>query len=447
MDTGASSSSTSSSSSRDTSPRRVSAISPFLLPSHRLVSHPRSFGHRGVLQGVRDRQMEEECWSCLVIPITFWFFASMTLILGFYGSESLVLGPNTSSLLSANSLLVKEIQVQDNQEPGPMMYGFSSLPELNVEKNWSVHHEITVPADYHQEWPVWLNRGSSVTLNYSIWSTGFLDILIAILRGSEGLHHWIADPMNSGLAQSWHNVHGTGGFNFEADEDEDYFFVIGNLNRHDVKVKLEILVHSKLYNTSNADYSCSLHNKFCGVQLLFPGPKFALLTTPDERQGKQDIWYIKLSYGQRWVTYFISLGAIMSLVLLLLRIASKLDSNSRRLTLPMQVPLLKDGAVIGGSYGAIHQTDSPNLYNLLYETVEADETGSNNDDLYDSRTCAVCYDAPRASFFDPCGHCVTCYPCALRIHSEVGDSDENGETGACPICRKKIQHVRKIYTP
>ncbi|KAJ7294934.1 hypothetical protein O6H91_Y223400 [Diphasiastrum complanatum] len=377
-----------------------------------------------------------------------WPSASMTLILGFYGSEKLVLGPNTSQLLSANSLLVNEIQVQDNQEPGPMLYGFSSRPELNVERNWSEYHEIALQADYHQEWPIWLNRGSNVTLNYTIWSTGFFDILIAVLKGSCGLHGWISDPMNPNLALSWHNVHGTGVFTFEADEDADYYFVIGNLNRHHVEVQLELLIHGMLYNTSNADFQCSMHNKFCGVSLFFPGPNFALLTTPDEGQGKQKAWYINLSYGHRWVTYILSLGFILSLVVVLLRITKKLRFTYRG-SITQQTPLLsrKEGTGTGGSYGTIHRDYFPNLYNLQFETSDGDETGSKNDNLYDSRTCAVCYDAPRTSFFDPCGHCVTCYPCGLRIQiGEIGDSDEMGDYGTCPICRTKIQQVRKIYT-
>jgi hypothetical protein len=28
--------------------------------------------------------------------------------------------------------------------------------------------------------------------------------------------------------------------------------------------------------------------------------------------------------------------------------------------------------------------------------------------------CTVCLDAPKDSFFDPCGHCCTCYSCGMR---------------------------------
>ncbi|KAH9303364.1 hypothetical protein KI387_014947, partial [Taxus chinensis] len=59
----------------------------------------------------RSHELHEEAWSCLVVLIAFWFFAaSMTLILGFYGSSNLVLGPNNSRLVHANSFFVQEIR-------------------------------------------------------------------------------------------------------------------------------------------------------------------------------------------------------------------------------------------------------------------------------------------------------------------------------------------------
>lgn len=54
------------------------------------------------------------CSLLLFVNLHFLTFAaaSMTLILGFYGSANLVLGPNSSRILNANSLFVQDIKVR-----------------------------------------------------------------------------------------------------------------------------------------------------------------------------------------------------------------------------------------------------------------------------------------------------------------------------------------------
>ncbi|CAM6061063.1 unnamed protein product, partial [Sphagnum tenellum] len=51
--------------------------------------------------------------------------------------------------------------------------------------------------------------------------------------------------------------------------------------------------------------------------------------------------------------------------------------------------------------------------------------------------CTVCLDAPKDSFFDPCGHRCTCYSCGMRI--------QNGDIARCPICQENVLAVRRIY--
>ncbi|CAK9143995.1 unnamed protein product [Ilex paraguariensis] len=77
-----------------------------------------------------------------------------------------------------------------------------------------------------------------------------------------------------------------------------------------------------------------------------------------------------------------------------------------------------------------------------YGTSEEDEESGNcnnssSEDLYDGKICVICYDEPRDCFFIPCGHCATCYVCAQRIM--------DGERKACPVCRKFINKVRKLF--
>lgn len=51
--------------------------------------------------------------------------------------------------------------------------------------------------------------------------------------------------------------------------------------------------------------------------------------------------------------------------------------------------------------------------------------------------CCVCWSGPRDHAFAPCFHMVVCGECAARLH----------EMGApCPVCRRDVAAVHRIYT-
>jgi CRISPR/Cas system-associated protein Cas10 (large subunit of type III CRISPR-Cas system) len=52
----------------------------------------------------------------------------------------------------------------------------------------------------------------------------------------------------------------------------------------------------------------------------------------------------------------------------------------------------------------------------------------------EERNCVVCLDAQRTHACLPCGHKVLCESCSNFI---LGST--------CPICRKKVEYVAKIY--
>lgn len=90
----------------------------------------------------------------------------------------------------------------------------------------------------------------------------------------------------------------------------------------------------------------------------------------------------------------------------------------------------------------------PITYGTCGEDLESgnssSEGSSNNnsnssEDLYDGKLCVICYDEQRNCFFVPCGHCATCYVCAQRIFNE--------ENKTCPVCRRFIGKVRKLFAP
>ncbi|XP_031110093.1 E3 ubiquitin-protein ligase APD2-like isoform X2 [Ipomoea triloba] len=80
---------------------------------------------------------------------------------------------------------------------------------------------------------------------------------------------------------------------------------------------------------------------------------------------------------------------------------------------------------------------------IIYGAFEEDEESgkcsrsSSSEDLYEGHVCVICYDKKRGCFFDPCGHCATCYACAKRIVEDAR---------TCPFCRRIIHKVRRLLS-
>ncbi|TQD69370.1 hypothetical protein C1H46_045097 [Malus baccata] len=120
----------------------------------------------------------DDTWSCIIVLLTFWFFVSMTLILGVYGSSSLELGPNTSILMQPNPFFVQSIKVQELNvsNPGPVLYGFYSTPPLDTATIWSEMRTVSVPADSH-------TARSQISISYSVNSPSS-SVFLIIAQGS-----------------------------------------------------------------------------------------------------------------------------------------------------------------------------------------------------------------------------------------------------------------------
>ncbi|KAI3866196.1 hypothetical protein MKX03_014922 [Papaver bracteatum] len=58
------------------------------------------------------------------------------------------------------------------------------------------------------------------------------------------------------------------------------------------------------------------------------------------------------------------------------------------------------------------------------------------DDVGDTTSCIICFDAPREGACIPCGHMVGCVSCLNEIKTKKW---------GCPVCRKKIVGVIRIY--
>ncbi|XP_077214451.1 E3 ubiquitin-protein ligase APD2-like [Tasmannia lanceolata] len=371
----------------------------------------------------------DEARSCLFLLVTFWFFASMTLILGLYGSVNLQLGPNWSQNLQANSFFVQEIKVKADSESqhAPMLYGFVKPPPLDVETTWSETHNAYIMANFHQEWTYYLNKGSEVNVSYSVKSYGSSPLFLVIAQGNESIIEWIKEPAYPNTTLSWNIILGNGLIQQKFLKSSDYYIAVGSLNSKVMKVQLNFSIHAFLYNTTAAYYKCSLNHNLCGLKLSIFGADVAVLATPGpEEATESNSWYVELSYGPRWITYFIGSGGMTAIILLALKICGKFQTGE---VATETTPLL------------MHE-DNDALSSSSYDSLSHDERDLEAKSLKESeninphRLCVICFDVLRDCFFLPCGHCTACFKCGIRIMKEAG---------TCPICRQRIEKVRKIF--
>lgn len=379
---------------------------------------------------------EEDYWACFAVPVLFWLFASLTITMGYYGTKTVVMGPNYSHLIEANSLFVSHIQVSEAHQKGPSVYGLSVQPVLSSRSSWTENHTVLLKPNYHQDFSVWLNKGSKLHVTCFIRSTGFYSVLLSVTEGYNGLKRWIQNPTNPHAAAEWIQVYGqVGGLEHEVKRDADYFIAVGNLNEHPVAIELQVEVNATMYSTESADSKCSLGGKSCKVELPVVGKRYALLNTPASENSTLS-WHVKLSYGTRWMSYYTVLAGILLLVSAFLKLVSRVDQSLQE---QEQRPPEDDG--VG------EDIESPLLSLKAGDTddvsCEADLDGEDTVDLFNGtacnsqQLCVICLDAPKTVFFMPCGHFATCLACANRIR--------NGETGSCPICRVKIKKISRVF--
>ncbi|KAL7264295.1 hypothetical protein ACSBR1_002282 [Camellia fascicularis] len=396
-------------------------------------------------------QVRDDAWSCLIVLVTFWFFASMTVILGFYGSVNLPLGPNCSCLIQVNPIFVQSIKAQeiDESKHGPMLYGFYEPPPLDTEITWSETYNAFIQSAYHKEWAYFLNKGSKVNISYSVKSPSSAPLSLVIAQGRDSLVEWIEDPSYPNTTLSWNIIHGNGIIQQEILWSKLYYIAVGNLNSEEVEVQLNFTIKGFLYNTTQAYYKCSLSHRLCSLKLFLLRANVAVLTSPATEQGvPYKEWFVKVSYGARWITYVLGSGIMTVIVLLAFRICNMLQitrEDEIRFRVgeggPERAPLLshKDDDLLsqGSSYDSISHDEEEVDEWLIVPSIDGKASKEGESNSSPRRLCVTCFDAPRDCFFLPCGHCATCFACGTRVVEEAG---------TCPICRRTMKKVRKIFT-
>ncbi|PSS09491.1 E3 ubiquitin-protein like [Actinidia chinensis var. chinensis] len=422
---------------------------------HPLSHHPRPPGRSYRLNisisNVASTQIRDDAWSCLIVLVTFWLFASVTVILGFYGSVNLPLGPNCSRLIQINSFFVQSIKAQeiDESKHGPILYGFYDTPPLDVEATWSETHSTFIQSNNHKEWEYFLNKGSKVDISYSVKSPSSSPLSLVIAQGKESLVEWIEDPSYPNTTLSWNIIHGSGIIHLEILRSKMYYIAVSNLNSEEVEVQLNFTIKGLLYNTTQAYYKCSMSHRLCNLKLFLLRANAAVLTSPGIEQGvPYDDWFVKLSYGPRWITYFVGSGMMAAIILLAFRVGNMFQvirGDETRIQAgemtSERAPLLshKDDDLLswGSSYDSISH-DEEEIDEWLAVASLLDGKPQNEGEANSSRRlCVICFDAPRDCFFLPCGHCTVCFTCGSRIVEDAG---------TCPVCKRIMKKVRKIFT-
>ncbi|XP_057435239.1 E3 ubiquitin-protein ligase APD2-like [Lotus japonicus] len=406
-----------------------------------------TFGRSRWSLGADSAVNRDDRWSCFAVIFSFWFFVSVTLILGVYGSMIVVLGPESSIAFQPSPVFVQYVKVENlDAKPGPILYGTYQYPPLDVVTTWGETRNVSLPSGSHKEWRYYLNRGSQVNISYRLIPESS-SIFLIIADGTEGLSVWLENPTHPNTTLSWNIIQGTGMITQEIFSSTSYYVALGNLGE-EVEVELNLSVRAFVHNTTNAYYKCALTSSPCSLNIFFPNGNAAVLVSPAPQQNtSNNEWYVKLSYGPRWMTYIFGIGGLTLLLFWTFNYLNKLHcAHEDRAGVgsegngPQREPLLSrkddDLSSWGSSYDSLSQ-DEEDLDFHIGGSVDGkllvDGETSNNT----RRLCAICFDAPRDCFFLPCGHCAACFPCGTRIAEA---------SGTCPVCRRNMKKVRKIFT-
>ncbi|XP_065846926.1 E3 ubiquitin-protein ligase APD2-like [Euphorbia lathyris] len=368
----------------------------------------------------------------LLASFTLWICVSVSLRYGYYADRHMLLGPSSSRLMDASSLFVQQVQVRDDDKKGVFLYGFSEKPQLTFETNWTASDYLIVAPYSRKGFALWLNKGSRIGMKWETQTSILNQLQMVLIKGERKYETLLpgltTSPASLNLSKPLNGKEAE----YLVEEDDKYYLGLINTNPRSIIIKIALNITSKMHDLSKANNMCSTKEGSCRLMLPFPKTQFVVLTTPDN--GDTGGWYIELSFVARVITYIAILGFIIVIILLILRYLGACDSETyieettagsaiARHVLERQ-PMLPDKPT-RSTYGTNEEDDGDG------------SSSSSSEELYDAKLCVICYDEQRNCFFVPCGHCATCYDCAQRIM--------DGETKFCPICRRLIHKVRRLF--
>ncbi|KAJ9177325.1 hypothetical protein P3X46_012558 [Hevea brasiliensis] len=150
-------------------------------------------------------------------------------------------------------------------------------------------------------------------------------------------------------------------------------------------------------------------------------------------------WWTAFVFLARLSAYIAVLALTMLVVFLIMKYITDTgdESSSDEVGSATETNPLRQGKAMAFTYGTCNIDLESGCCNASSGDNNSSSSKKASAELYDAKLCVICYDEERNCFFVPCGHCATCYICARRILNE--------ENKVCPVCRRFIGKVRKLF--
>ncbi|WJX15947.1 hypothetical protein P8452_06038 [Trifolium repens] len=370
-----------------------------------------------------------DTWAFLFATLSIYFCVSASLLYGFYGDSRLILGPSSSRLIKTSSLFVQQIEVTNNyittNNDDIHLYAFNEKPELSSQINWTTSKILVVEAYTRKGISLWLNKGSTICLRWEADASSLNQLEGVVIKGERRLEKLKPKQttFNFSMPIAVRETENGKEAEYIVEEDDRYHIGILNMNARNIILTMNVNVSAKIYDTTKATNMCSTGNGSCKLGVFFPITYYVILTKP--KNGNDDeAWYVEISFIARIFSYIILLGVFMIVIFIILKCLGAGDVDEAEEVTETE-PLMQPNPITYGT-NKFHEKEE-----------ESDASSSSSEELYNEKLCIICYDEQRNCFFVPCGHCATCYDCAQRIM--------DGESKVCPVCRRLIHKVRRLF--
>ncbi|XP_027356947.1 uncharacterized protein LOC113866267 [Abrus precatorius] len=386
-------------------------------------------------------QRSQHTWTHILSPLTIWICGILRY--GYYGDSRILLGPASSRLLKANSVFVKRIHVSNEDSNNQViLHAFKKKPQLSSETNWTTLNFFNIAAYRKKGISLWLNKGSTIHIRWESQTNSSLNQLHGmVIQGENKFERLQPKPT------SFPNETNGKEAEYIVEEDDRYHIGVLNLNARNIILTMNVNVSAKVYDTTTAEKMCSSENGSCSLSFPFPNTQYVTLTATNNGP------YAEIFFVVRVLAYILLLGFIMIVVYLIMKFLGVYDGSDQNNYVIVDTNRTSNLVATQTETEPLMRVESTRL---TYGTnAEDDEdsgaSSSSSEELYDEKLCVICYDEQRNSFFVPCGHCATCYDCAQRYtcprfsYALPTCMIVNEENKLCPICRKLIHKVRRLF--